>query len=306
MAGFSRLVILFFWVWSRIRNPAYRMLNRKPLPWPTRVGEVLEAGSSPLNLARLLIGRVDRAKALEDYFQRKGVRYQSERFERSGRKGVNYIVNVGDGPKTLILIAHHDAIPGSPGANDNASSVAVLLSLLERIRVPESLRVRFLFPDHEENGMVGSQEYVERHPPTKDVIGVLSLELCGIGNAVVIVDVTKPTEFLDKASRGLEKMGLELEKTYFLVEPIPLQSDHRSFRGFDLPTYCFAVMPNHEANLLRDYVKHPLKGMVRMISSGAPKPFDTYHRSTDTFESLEASALDLAVLALQAIIAALR
>ena len=43
---------------------------------------------------------------------------------------------------SLVLIAHHDAVPGSPGANDNAASVAILLSLLERWAVREPSRAR--------------------------------------------------------------------------------------------------------------------------------------------------------------------
>jgi Zn-dependent M28 family amino/carboxypeptidase len=42
----------------------------------------------------------------------------------------NVVARLGDGPKTLRVIgAHYDAVAGTPGADDNASAVAVLLEL---------------------------------------------------------------------------------------------------------------------------------------------------------------------------------
>lgn len=38
-------------------------------------------------------------------------------------------VRLGPGPPTLLLCAHYDTVPASPGADDNASGVAVLLEL---------------------------------------------------------------------------------------------------------------------------------------------------------------------------------
>ena len=64
---------------------------------------------------------------------------------------------------------HHVAVPGSPGANDNAASVAILLALRERVLrgVRPGLRVRLLFPACEELGYLGARHYVREdrnHP----------------------------------------------------------------------------------------------------------------------------------------------
>ena len=52
----------------------------------------------------------------------------------------------------LVLCAHHDAVPGSPGANDNAAAVGMLLHLIPRLRprIPRGWRVRLLFTAAEE------------------------------------------------------------------------------------------------------------------------------------------------------------
>jgi Zn-dependent M28 family amino/carboxypeptidase len=78
----------------------------------------------------------------------------------------NIVVDLAPGKegKVLLFSAHFDAVKGSPGANDNASGVAVLLGLCQRpknVRIP----VRVIFFDAEEGwlqtrfiklGIVGS------------------------------------------------------------------------------------------------------------------------------------------------------
>jgi hypothetical protein len=65
--------------------------------------------------------------------------------------------------REIILSAHIDSA-GTPGAQDNASGVAVLLELartLPKLHLP--FRLRFVFFGAEEVGLLGSQAYVDRH-----------------------------------------------------------------------------------------------------------------------------------------------
>jgi hypothetical protein len=65
--------------------------------------------------------------------------------------------------REIILSAHIDSA-GTPGAEDNASGVAVLLELartLPKLHLP--FRLRFVFFGAEEVGLLGSQAYVDRH-----------------------------------------------------------------------------------------------------------------------------------------------
>jgi hypothetical protein len=58
--------------------------------------------------------------------------YQLRRGIYQGRNAVNLIAEISgtDKPDRVIVIgAHYDTVPGSPGANDNSSAVAVLLEL---------------------------------------------------------------------------------------------------------------------------------------------------------------------------------
>lgn len=51
--------------------------------------------------------------------------FTSQEFESGGRKVRN--LETGSGP--IVVGAHYDTVPGSPGADDNASAVAVLIEL---------------------------------------------------------------------------------------------------------------------------------------------------------------------------------
>jgi len=67
----------------------------------------------------------------------------------------------GSGKSSPILIgAHYDAVPGTPGADDNATGVAVLLELARALAAePARYPVRLVAFDMEEYGLLGSKQY---------------------------------------------------------------------------------------------------------------------------------------------------
>jgi Zn-dependent M28 family amino/carboxypeptidase len=73
-------------------------------------------------------------EAAREYIRRKGDELDLEIIEEKsptiGRAGVNLEVTLrGSNAQSapLIVGAHHDSVRGSPGADDNASAVAILL-----------------------------------------------------------------------------------------------------------------------------------------------------------------------------------
>ncbi len=92
----------------------------------------------------------------------------------------------GEEPTTIVLLAHYDSVAGSPGANDNASGVALLLRLIERLRDDplEGLSLRFVFCGAEEPFLVGSRvdanETVTTGRPR--IAGCLNLDMVGVGS----------------------------------------------------------------------------------------------------------------------------
>ena len=215
-------------------------------------------------------------------------------------------MEVGHGDRVLVLIAHHDAVPSSPGANDNAAAVGILLHLITRVLdIAPSLRVRFLFPACEELGYLGARAYV-RDGATAGVVGVLSLELCGIGDSLVVWDAGAETPFLRSVAGALGDLGLRRDEGWHQVGRIPVfGSDHRAFAAAGVPAYGFTVVPAREADALRAFVLSPVRSAL-MHAMRRPVPFDTYHTSRDRGTTLAAPALDLVTRAVEAVIASTR
>lgn len=98
-----------------------------------------------------------------------------QKFEIDGFSGRNLIRKCpGDDPP-IILGAHYDAVPGTPGADDNASGVAALLSIARHARPKRA--VWFAAFDLEEWGMFGGRALARSL--TEPIELMISLEMLG-------------------------------------------------------------------------------------------------------------------------------
>jgi Zn-dependent M28 family amino/carboxypeptidase len=84
----------------------------------------------------------------------------------------------------ILIGAHYDAVPGSPGADDNATGVAVLLELARAFaEQPISHPVRLVAFDMEEYGLLGGAAYATELWQQKQKLRLmLSLEMLGYSN----------------------------------------------------------------------------------------------------------------------------
>lgn len=81
----------------------------------------------------------------------------------------------------ILIGAHYDAVPGTPGADDNATGVAVLLELASKFASePAKYPLRLVAFDMEEYGLLGSTDYAallrQQQQPLRLMI---SLEMLG-------------------------------------------------------------------------------------------------------------------------------
>jgi Zn-dependent M28 family amino/carboxypeptidase len=108
----------------------------------------------------------------EDSFQWEGRSYKNIVAEKKGRASPD---------RVLILGAHYDTVPGSPGADDNASGIAVLLEIARGIQsVSLGGTVRLIAFALEEYSYIGSAHYVENLKKGKEeILGMISLEMVG-------------------------------------------------------------------------------------------------------------------------------
>lgn len=113
------------------------------------------------------------------------VRVRGERADTI--RGENVIVRLGSGPRRVVVGAHLDAVPGSPGANDNGGGVAVVLGLARHLRDRAwNVRVELCFFDQEERGLVGSRVYVARDTARERHLAMINLDVVGSGEEIYV------------------------------------------------------------------------------------------------------------------------
>ena len=96
----------------------------------------------------------------------------------------------------VALVGHYDTVPTSPGANDDASAVAVILEAARAILAGPQLRndVILLFTDGEEPApRFGSSAFVAEHPWAGDIDFVVNLETIGGGGPAMLTSLAGPT-----------------------------------------------------------------------------------------------------------------
>ncbi len=118
-----------------------------------------------------------------------GYAVQPQCFEVLGKEACNLEVELPgkNRPEEIVLLgAHYDTVPNSPGANDNGSGVAALLEIARQLHAHQPERtlrlVAFVneeMPFHDTHNM-GSQVYARRARERNDqIIAMLSLETIG-------------------------------------------------------------------------------------------------------------------------------
>lgn len=105
-------------------------------------------------------------------------------------------VNSGEGPadnvsailsgtvdpnQVFIVGAHYDSVDNAPGADDDASGVAVMLEIARVLAGdPRPWSVEFIAYAHEEKGLLGSTVHaIDAVTAGTDVVGMISLEMVG-------------------------------------------------------------------------------------------------------------------------------
>merc|ERR1719410_323544 len=111
----------------------------------------------------------------------------------------------GDPDFVLMLGAHLDSVPGTPGINDNGSGCALILEILRNAvkkyaqgGMTSGLRIGFF--GSEEWGLIGSKEYVGKLSPeeNKKIAGMLNFDMVASNNGGHFInkgsmDPTTPT-----------------------------------------------------------------------------------------------------------------
>jgi Zn-dependent M28 family amino/carboxypeptidase len=214
--------------------------------------------SSPRHLAQV-------ENYIEKEFTSYGLTVENDIFSYRGRRFRNIIGQGGSNPRSPLIIvgAHFDSVTGTPGADDNASGVAVMLEAARtltkgRLRSP----VLFCAFNLEELNMIGSTHFAKKLKAAgAKVNAMISLEMVGYtdsrpgtqkypiglswfypeqGNFIAVVGNWSSNSLLKKFSRLLRQVpGLPVETLAVpgngsLIPAVRL-SDHSPFWDLDYP-----------------------------------------------------------------------
>lgn len=235
-------------------------------------------------------GLQDTAAYLRQQFARQGLDVTTHRFEAWGSSYDNLIATKpaanGQAAAPLILAAHYDTVEGSPGADDNASGLVVLLEVARQLVQTDLARpVQFIAFCLEEEDLLGSRAYAAHLRTTgRSIHGAIVLECVGyasdkegsqktppgvpvaiptVGNFLAIIG---NQAFASLTSTVAQAMSPSVPVVPLIVPgngellPDTRRSDHTAFWEQGFP----AVMITDTANFRNPH----------------------YHRSTDTINTL--------------------
>lgn len=228
-------------------------------------------------------------------FERAGLEVSEQAYDCDGLRVANLIATLpaAVGASTYYVVgAHYDTVPSTPGADDNASAVSVMLELARRMSSrPLPISVRFVAFTLEEppNFMTrrqGSRVFVRERKRTGDrIAGAVVLEMVGYtsprqdyplvlhwagypnhGEFIGIVGNSASRRFGRAVLKGFRNNPhLPVESLFVPVNgwilPVTRLSDHASFWDAGLP----ALMVTDTA-----FLRNP-----------------NYHLPTDTVETLD-------------------
>lgn len=239
----------------------------------------------------------ERLQTLKQILKSKNIKFVEQKYSYFNFKGTNVIVDCGNlkSKRCIILSAHFDVVSGSPGANDDASAIAILIDVIEKSsKLKLNNRLRIIFFDDEEIGRFGSISYIKEFG-LKDLIAVYHLELCGYGDAIGLWPITKINEN-SYALKTIEEVLREKNIYFEKVGHLPVfWGDQDSFlkRGFK-NALCITAAPKKDKEAIKRFAKsNPFKVIFDFYTGRLPKMFQRYHSPEDKSEYLSENALKM-------------
>ena len=267
--------------------------NPEPAPIPTEILAPPPASSDRLrtDISAIATERYTDAQRLEtrQYIEAALKRNQWAIEEQPFPNGINIIARRPDynpEQRDILIGAHYDSVPGTPGADDNATGVAATLelsSIFQAYPSPKNL-ILVLF-DLEERRALGSMDYVQHPQNLTNLDGAIILEMLGYTchtpqcqGIPPELEVSPPSSLGDFLSVIGDTEHPSLIKAFRNVSsPLELLALDVPFKGLLTPI------------LLRsDHAPFWLKGKgAVMVSDTAFLRNPHYHRSTDSAETID-------------------
>ena len=242
-------------------------------------------------------------------FEQLGLTVDRQEFEipdqSPARSGTNIVgtLNPLSTKKSLLIGAHYDTVPGSPGADDNASGVAAMLECARLLVESGSDRkVTFVAFDAEEiqppvEGLHGSTAYISNLPESQHPSSAIILETIGFSSAEIKQQLPGSFRFLfRRAFKALRSQNFEANSLLVLSKRDSRQLSRTLEQTAAQPEIKLPILPLEVPwwmplvrNLRRsDHAPFWAANVPAvMISDTANFRNPHYHQPTDTAETID-------------------
>lgn len=281
-------------------------IGPRALPvWSVAVREEVDSPEILVDQHRIPGPLFDTALWIEDRLRAMGHTPDRIAYEIDGAEVWNIEVVIPAGERvapSVVIGAHYDTLAGTPGADDNASAVAALLALADRLRDSAPKRtLRLVWFVNEEQPFLrtrymGSRVYAESLESRGiDVVGMICLDMLG---------------YYDDApgsQRFPPLVGHSLPDTGDFIGFVAVRADYRFMRE-TLHDFRASTRLPAEGVALRGDVRSDHWWFVEL---GVPSVLVTdtaeyrnphYHEPSDTAETLDYERLALCVVGLEGLV----
>ena len=218
-----------------------------------------------------------------------------ETFEGGGRgnpmQGSNVVVTIGEGAKEILLTAHYDAVKlrdgtMSQGVIDNAGSVVALIEAAKILKdKPLSHRVRVIFFDQEELGLIGARKWIEAHG-IANVAAVVNSDVAAYGDTMMYGQNNRAQSAF--VTRAVQELCAEraLQCVGFPEYP---PSDDRAFSAAGAPVVSLGFQDQVGAHQMWLAFNG---GEANGLAEGfVPRVFRVIHSKDDAVEAVEGATI---------------
>ena len=215
---------------------------------------------------------------------------QSFTFKEDGRRGktvesFNILADTGGSAgHTVVVGAHLDSVQEGPGIDDNGSGVAAVLETarwMKEAGITPANRVRFAFWGGEEDGLYGSQHYVDELSQTEigQTAANLNVDMAASPNGVRSVHDGDGSDFGDGGPAGSKAIE-DILFRYFQENALPAETTPFD-GGSDYDAFLSAGIPG--GGLFTGDVEKKTQAQARSFGGVAGKDLDPcYHEACDT------------------------
>jgi len=226
--------------------------------------------------------------------------------------------------EVLLISAHFDAVPGSPGADDDGTGTAAILELARVLKdQPTRRTIRLALFNLEECGLIGSTRYVmslnrddapnapggpvEVAKKKESIIGMVSLEMLGYftdapGSQRSPIKKIEGVFDPPTVGDGIAIVGVAKHRDFsgrFADEMVKACPTLKVVRADFLP----APVPDMMRSDHRPFVLAGIAGVMLTDTADFRNP--NYHKATDTVETLDPVRFTLVVKAVAAAVTAI-